>query len=91
MGFEAFAVLLVISVMMAAMLHMGMDYQIREGWDSFVSKAFIGWVGAYMGMTYFGQWFQGLEYQGVYLLPAMLGSFVLMVFAVDVVKTLKKV
>lgn len=89
MGFETFAVYFVVAFVVAGGLHYGADYYIRAGWDSFVSKVLIGFVGAYYGMPYFGQWFEGVTFGGVYLLPTALGSFLLIVFAVDMVKTFK--
>lgn len=61
------------------MLPKGKDYHITDGWDSLLSRVFIGCFRAYMGMHYFGQWFERLAYKGVYLLPAMINFFVLMV------------
>lgn len=89
MGFDGFATLFVISLVVVGFLHYGMGYYIRPGWDSFFSKVMIGWFGAFYGGQYFGQWFEGMHYGGFYVFPAVLGSFGLVVFAVDMVKTFK--
>ncbi len=91
--FASFLVLLLISVVVSAILHFS-GYLVRGGWDSFVSKVFIGWIGAWLGSPVLGNWFEFLKFEGeidIYIIPAILGAFVLIVFAVDFVKTCSQV
>jgi len=87
MDFTAFLVLLVISVVVSAVLHFGCKYYITTGWGSFLNKVIIAWFGARMGTRLFGSWVEGLNYKQVYIIPAILGSLAILIFAVDIVKT----
>ena len=87
MDFIGFLILLVISVVVSAILHFGLKYYITVGWWSFFSKIIIGWFGARLGSPVFGYWFEGFNYKQVYIIPAILGSFAILIFAVDIVKT----
>jgi len=91
LDFISFLILLVISVVVSAVLHFGLKYYITPGWASFLSKTVIGWVGAWLGTPVFGRWWEGVEYEGplydVYIVPAILGSLAILIFAVDMVKT----
>lgn len=89
MDFVSFLILLIISVVVAAILHYGLNYYIVPGFWSYLSKVVIGWVGAWLGTPVFGKWFEGVNYQGIYLIPAILGSAALLIFAVDFVQTTK--
>ena len=89
MGFIEFLILLVISIIVSAILHYGIDYHILPGFGSYISKVIIGWIGAWLGSPVFGYWFEGVAYGEVYIVPAVLGSFALIVLVVDVVKTVK--
>ncbi len=90
MSFMSFLLLLVISLVVALILHFA-GYQVRGGWDSLLNKVFIGWIGAWLGTPVFGHWFEALKYEDIYILPAILGAFALIIFAVDCVRTCKKV
>jgi uncharacterized membrane protein YeaQ/YmgE (transglycosylase-associated protein family) len=87
MDFVGFVILLVISAVVAAVLHFGFKYYVTPGLASYFSKIVIGWVGAWLGSPVFGHWWEGVNYQQVYFIPAILGSLALLVLAVDVVKT----
>ena len=87
MDFISFLILLVISVVVSAVLHFGLKYYITPGWMSFISKTMIGWVGARLGPPIYGYWFEGLNYNQVYIIPAILGSLSILIVAVDLVKT----
>ena len=89
MNFASFLVLLVISVVVCAILHFALKYYVVPGLWSFLSKVVIGWVGAWLGTPVFGKWFEGANYEGVYIIPAILGSFALVIFAVDFVHSSK--
>jgi len=89
MDFLSFLILLIISVVVCAILHFGLKYYIVPGVWSYLSKVVIGWVGAWLGTPVFGSWWEGANYEGVYIIPAILGSFALVIFAVDFVQTSK--
>jgi uncharacterized membrane protein YeaQ/YmgE (transglycosylase-associated protein family) len=87
MDFMSFLVLLIISVVISGVLHFFFKYYIVPGWESYFSKVLIGWVGAWLGSPVFGYWWEGLNYKEVYIVPAILGSLLLVIFAVDFIKT----
>ena len=87
MDFISFLILLVISLVVAAILHFGLKYYIIPGPSSYLSKVVVGWLGAWLGSPVFGYWWQGLNYKEVYIVPAILGAFALLVLVIDVVKT----
>ncbi len=87
MDLRSFLILLLISVAVSAVLHYGLKFYVRAGTGSFLSKAIIGWIGAWLGSPVFGHWPEGLSYGEVYYVPAILGSFALLVLVVDVVKS----
>jgi len=87
MDFVSFIILLIISVVVSGILHIAFKYYITQGWGSYLSKVLIGWVGAWLGSPVFGFWWQGLNYKEVYIVPAILGSLFLLIFAVDLIKT----
>jgi len=91
MDFASFLILLVISVVVSAILHYGLNYFVRPGLDSFLSKVVIGWVGAWLGSPVLGHWWEGLNYGQVYIIPAILGSLGSLVLAVDLAKTCESV
>jgi uncharacterized membrane protein YeaQ/YmgE (transglycosylase-associated protein family) len=87
MDFISFLILLIISVVISGILHFAFKYYIVPGWGSYFSKVLIGWVGAWLGSPVFGYWWQGLNCKEVYIVPAILGSLLLLIFAVDFIKT----
>jgi uncharacterized membrane protein YeaQ/YmgE (transglycosylase-associated protein family) len=87
MDFGSFLVLLIISVVVSGILHYGFKYYVRAGAVSFLSKVVIAWIGAWLGSPVFGHWWEGLNYEQVYYVPAILGSLAVLVLAVDCVKT----
>jgi uncharacterized membrane protein YeaQ/YmgE (transglycosylase-associated protein family) len=87
MDFVSFLILLVISVVVAGVLHFGLKYYVIPGLASYFSKIVIGWIGAWLGSPVFGHWWAGVNYEQVYFIPAILGSLALLVLAVDLVKT----
>jgi uncharacterized membrane protein YeaQ/YmgE (transglycosylase-associated protein family) len=64
-----------------------LKYYVIPGLASYFSKIVIGWIGAWLGSPVFGHWWAGVNYQQVYIIPAILGSLALLVLAVDLVKT----
>ena len=89
MTFVSFLILLVISIVVSAILHYVLKFYIRPGIVSFVSKVIFGWIGAWLGSPVFGYWFAGLVYEKIYIIPAILGSFALLIIMVDLVLTVK--
>lgn len=87
MDFGSFLVLLVISAIISAILHFGFKYYVRPGLASFFSKVSIGWLGAWLGSPVFGHWFESIKVKEVYIIPAILGSLAVLIFAVDLIKT----
>ena len=87
MDLMSFLILLIISVVVSYVLHYLLKYYAIPGIWSFFSKVIIGWVGAWLGSPVFGHWWEGLNYQEVYIIPAILGSVALLVFMVDLVKS----
>jgi uncharacterized membrane protein YeaQ/YmgE (transglycosylase-associated protein family) len=85
MNFIGFLILLIISVVVSAVLHFVCKVYVVPGWRSYLSKVLIGWVGAWLGSPVLGYWW--FHYQQVYILPAILGSLGIVIFAVDAVKT----
>lgn len=86
MGSGGFLALLVISIVVAAILHYGLKFYVRAGLTSFISKVIIGYIGAsWFGSSMFGQW--GPSNGAVYYVPAVLGAAALLVLVVDIVKT----
>ena len=89
MSFISFLILLVISIVVSVILHYGFKYYVRPGLNSLISKIILGWIGAWLGSPVFGCWFEGINYEGVYIIPAILGSFALLILMVDMVKSFK--
>jgi len=87
MDFISFIILLIISIVVSGVLHFYFKFYIIPGWWSYASKVLIGWVGAWLGSPIFGYWWQGLNYNQVYIVPAILGSLASVIFVVDLIKT----
>lgn len=91
MDFISFLILAIISVVVAGILHYGFKYYIVPGCWSYLSKVLIGYLGAWLGSPVLGNWWQGLNYKDVYIVPSILGSLFLIIFAVDCIKTLASI
>ena len=89
MSFNSFIILLVISIVVSAILHFGLKYLVRPGFISFISKVIFGWIGAWLGSPVFGYWFEGVNYEGVYIIPAVLGCLALLIIMIDSLKSVK--
>lgn len=87
MNFVSFLILLIISVVVSAILHFVCKCYVVPGWASFLSKVIFGWIGAWLGSPVLGHWFSGVQYKEVYIIPAILGSFALLIVLVDLLKT----
>jgi uncharacterized membrane protein YeaQ/YmgE (transglycosylase-associated protein family) len=86
MNFLSFLILLVISLAVSAVLHYGLKYYVTPGIWSFFAKVTVGWVGAWLGSPVLGHWPHGIQYQSVYVIPAILGALGSLVVAVDLVR-----
>ncbi len=87
MDFVSFLILLIISIVVSAILHFGLKYYIVAGISSFFSKIVLGWIGAWLGSPVLGYWFEGICYEQIYIIPAILGALALIVLAVDGTKS----
>lgn len=88
MDFLSFLVLLIISIVVSAILHFGFKFYVTPGGWSFVSKIVVGWIGAWLGSPVLGHWWAGVMLGSVYIVPAILGSFALLIVAIDFMKML---
>ena len=87
--FISFLILLIIAAIVAAVIHYGFGYYAESGVGSFLSKIVVGWVGGWLGSPVLGHWWEGVQYQAIYLVPAILGSLALTILMVDVAQTFK--
>ena len=85
-AFISFVILLGISVVVSAILQYGLKFTLRPGPWPYVYKVIVGYYGAWWGTTVYGEWWEGLNYQSVYYIPAILGAFSLVVFAVALLR-----
>lgn len=84
MVFEAFLAYLAASVLVSAALHYGAKLYVVPGTWSFVSKCVVGYLGAFWGQQFFGNW--GPAFGGVHFVPALLGAAALLIVLIDLVK-----
>ncbi len=89
--FTSFLILLVVSAVVSAILHYGFKFYIVPGTASYLSKIVVGWFGAWLGSPILGHWWEGLNYQHVYIAPAVIGAFGILILAIDGIKTVSKV
>jgi uncharacterized membrane protein YeaQ/YmgE (transglycosylase-associated protein family) len=82
--FVSFLILLVISVIISGVVHFALKMYIVAGCRSYISKVCIGWIGAWIGSPVLGYWW--FHYEQVYIVPAILGCFAILIVAVDAVK-----
>jgi uncharacterized membrane protein YeaQ/YmgE (transglycosylase-associated protein family) len=83
--------LLGISVVVALVLHYLLKYRTFEGFEGFLGKVIVGWLGAWLGSPVFGHWPANLSFADVYPIPALLGSLSSVFSAVLFLKTLSSV
>ena len=84
--FINFLVLLVISAAVSAVLHYWLKYYVTSGEWSFISKVVVGYIGAALGTPLLGKWWEGVAYGDIYIVPAIVGSFALLVLAIDLMQ-----
>lgn len=90
MDFTSFLILLVISAVVSAILHYGFKFYIVSGTASYLSKVVVGWFGAWLGSPILGHWWEGLNYQQVYIAPAAIGALGILILTIDGIKTISK-
>ena len=88
MSFISFGELLGISVVVALVLHYLLKYRNVAGFEGFLGKVIIGWLGAWLGSPVFGHWPANLSFAEVYPIPAFLGSLTSVFSVVLFFKTL---
>jgi uncharacterized membrane protein YeaQ/YmgE (transglycosylase-associated protein family) len=84
--FISFVILLIISVAVSGGLHFGLHHYVTPGYWSFCSKIVVGYVGAWIGSSVFGNWphsYPGLHYETIWFIPAILGAAAVIIVAVD--------
>src|SRR5262245_14467055 len=85
----SFLILLIISLVVSAILHYGLEYYVTPGFWSFCSKVVIGWLGAWIGSPVVGYWphrFPFLNWGDVWIIPAIIGCVGVLIVAVDLAK-----
>ena len=90
MDLVSFLILLIVSVIISGVVHFALKMYIVAGWRSYISKVCIGWIGAWIGSPVLGDWpsiYWWLHYEQVYIVPAILGCFAILIVAVGAVKT----
>lgn len=87
MGFGEFLVLLIVSVIVSAVLHYGLQYYVMSGTRSFCGKIVLGYLGALYAGPLIGTWDLGVRVADVAVIPAIVGSLGMIVFAVDILET----
>ncbi len=73
MHFGAFLVLLILGLIAALVEHYVIRYRFLQGFDGFIWKWVVGWVGAWLGSPVLGNWW--FRIAGVYVIPALIGAF----------------
>jgi uncharacterized membrane protein YeaQ/YmgE (transglycosylase-associated protein family) len=86
MPLGGFAMLLVIAIVVAAVLHYGLKFYVRNDLVSVLGKIIVAYVGAWLGTPLFGFW--GPVYGANAIVPAVLGALASLVLAIDLVRTL---
>ena len=83
--FISFVILLVISVIVSGILQYGLKFTYRPGHMPLVFKVIVGYQGAQWGTGAYGQWWEGLNYQDIYFIPAILGAFSFVIFVIGLI------
>jgi uncharacterized membrane protein YeaQ/YmgE (transglycosylase-associated protein family) len=75
MHFLGFLVVTVLSLFTALVVHYGFRYRVLEGFDGFLWKWIVAWVGGWIGTPVLGMWFDGFKLGSIYIIPALIGAF----------------
>jgi uncharacterized membrane protein YeaQ/YmgE (transglycosylase-associated protein family) len=76
MNFWGFLTLAVISLIAALIVHYVIRYRVVNGFDGFLWKWIVGWVGAWLGSPVLGDWFHSVATGHIYVIPAFLGALI---------------
>jgi hypothetical protein len=74
MSFPSFLVLLIVSAIAAAIVHWGFRYRLFDGWDGYVGQWMVAWIGAWLGPSVLGHWFDAVMLGNIYIIPAFIGG-----------------
>ena len=74
MTFGSFLTLFIISLVVSVVMHYLVRYRVAAGFDGFLGKLAIGWLGGWIGSPIFGYWPETVNVGPVYIIPALLGS-----------------
>ena len=74
MSFASFLSLLILGIIAAIVRHLIVRYKMMSGFDGFMNKWIVGWIGAWLGSPVLGHW--GPIVKHVYVIPALLGAFI---------------
>ena len=74
MDFMCFLWLLIIAVIVSVVMYYAFKIQLAAG---YWMQLIISWVGAWLGSPVFGNWFEKVKVEGVYIIPAILGAIAL--------------
>ena len=74
MSFPSFLVLLIVSAIAAAILHWGFRFRLFDGWDGYLGQWMVAWIGAWLGPSVLGYWFDAVMLAKIYLIPAFIGG-----------------
>lgn len=78
MDLVSFVVLAIIAIVVSLIMYYGATVKLAEGGWGVIYEILIGYVGALWGAKMFGTW---LPVAGLAIIPAILGSFTLIVIA----------
>ncbi len=76
MSFLSFLMLLIISIVFSLLIHYWAKIQPVKGFKGLLNKICLGWIGAWIGPAVFGNWFEEVMFWDVYIIPAIIGSVV---------------
>jgi uncharacterized membrane protein YeaQ/YmgE (transglycosylase-associated protein family) len=91
MSFASFLVLLIISVIVAAILHYAVGYRVLKGGDGFCAKWVLAWIGGWLGSPVLGHWWASVSIGSVYIIPAIIGAFISGFLATSCLKSASQV
>jgi hypothetical protein len=76
MHFLSFLILLILSAFAAAVLHWVIRYRFFTWIEGFLAKWIITWIAAWLGPTVLGHWFGPVMLWNIYIIPALIASFI---------------
>ncbi len=89
MSVLSFLVLLLIAAVVAVVFHYLLRYRLLGGFDSFLGKVAIGWLGGWLGSPVLGHWLFKVE--EIYIVPALVGAVAAVFLNILAWKALAKV